>query len=92
MKISIDDAGGELADLTDMRTQNFPPRLLRKPLRDRHNGYENSSSDNARDQEHIAAELARGGCRWTLQAHKRAHHDAGVTGTLNVKIGANWLF
>ena len=73
MKISVDDAGGELADLTDMRTQNFPPRLLRKPLWDRHNGHEDGSSDNARDDEHIAAELAWGSCRWTLQAHKRSH-------------------
>ena len=27
----VDDAGGELPDLSDMRTKNFPSRLLRKP-------------------------------------------------------------
>jgi hypothetical protein len=58
MKISVYDAGGELANLTDMRTKGFPPRLLRKPLWDCHNGDEDNSGYYGRDDEHITPKLA----------------------------------
>ena len=57
MKISIDDAGCELTDLSHMRTKDFPSRLFRQPLWDGHNGHEDSSGYDARDDEHIASEL-----------------------------------
>jgi hypothetical protein len=58
MKIPVYDAGGELANLTDMRTKGFPPRLFRKPLWDRHNRDEDGGGYSGRDDEHITPKLA----------------------------------
>ena len=41
MEISIDDARCELTDLSHVRTKHIPPRLLRQPLWDGHDGHEN---------------------------------------------------
>jgi uncharacterized membrane protein len=69
----IDCTGSQLPDLTDMRPQDFPPRLLRQPLRDSHNGHEDEGRYEARDDEYIASELASRCRRLTLRACKRAH-------------------
>lgn len=66
MKIPVHDAGGELADLTDMRTKDFPPRLLRKPLWNCHNGYENGGGYYGRDGKHITPKWAWRGYRMTF--------------------------
>jgi hypothetical protein len=73
VKVPINSAGSELPDLPDMRTQDFPPRLLRQPLRDSHNGHQDDGGYDARDDEYIASELASRCRRLTLQACKRAH-------------------
>ena len=57
MEIPVDRACGELPDLPDMRTQNFPPRLFRQPLRDGHNRHQNGGSCQARNDEHDRIEL-----------------------------------
>jgi hypothetical protein len=59
MKISVHDAGGELANLTDMRTKGFPPRLLCQPLRDSNNRHQDGCGYYGRKDKRIVSEASR---------------------------------
>ena len=51
MQVSIDNTGGDLPNFPHMRTELFPPGLLRQPLWDGHHRDQYDGGGQARNEE-----------------------------------------